>query len=296
MAQFKISKILVKVFYKMSAISNRKVLKKAKDSSIYTPLMNVSYGQNKQQVFDLYHAPKENRKHALLIDVHGGFYVGSSHKYNYPWATIFLDAGYDVALVEYRLNSKKTETKDELEDIASCLRYIFSHKEELHIEDDTKVFITGDSAGGHLALYVAEALNNDTLDLQGCHLDGVLVNCISYDYASYNQGEGMTKGMKRWMMGPHFEDSDYLAKYSPRTYIQDLSFPLFISTCANDFLRVQSLMLKQDYEALQGDITFVDIKDNSKEVQHVHNLTNIEHPASKEVNNAMISFMDNIIA
>ena len=244
------------------------------------------------QCFDCYYGILDLKKNICIIDIHGGFYVGSDKKLNYPFATYFLNRGFDFLSLNYRLNSKTTETKEELEDIATVLNYIFNHKKELHIDNDTSFYLMGDSSGAHLALYVSEALSNGRLKLDSnVFLNGVLLNCPSYDYASYSQSKTLTHGMKRWMLGKKYKDISYLKIFSPKTYIKDLNIPIFISTSKYDFLRNQSLLLIQNLTREQIHYTFKDIDSENKDCGHVHNVVNLELKESIEVNDAMTDFM-----
>jgi len=83
-----------------------------------------------------------------------------------------------------------------------------------------------------------------------------------------------------------------MASMSPRTYIGSYDGPLFVSTCTNDFIRQQSLLLKADCDSLSRPLEFVDISSDDKKVAHVHNVTNLSLPESIQVNAAMAAFMD----
>ena len=65
------------------------------------------------QVLDIYYADKAVRKDAVLIDIHGGFYVAGKRENNRRFASIFLREGYDVVLLEYRLNDGKSRDQSQ---------------------------------------------------------------------------------------------------------------------------------------------------------------------------------------
>lgn len=71
--------------------------------------------------------------------------------------------------------------------------------------------------------------------------------------------------------------------------------PLFVSTCTNDFIRSQSLLIKSDCDSLSRPLEFVDISSDDKKVGHVHNVTDVNLPASREVNARMIEFMNSCL-
>ena len=49
--------------------------------------IGVPYVENgtPAQVVDIYYAPEDMRRNAVLIDIHGGFYVGGNRKNNRAW-------------------------------------------------------------------------------------------------------------------------------------------------------------------------------------------------------------------
>lgn len=245
------------------------------------------------QVLDIYYADKAVRKDAVLIDIHGGFYIAGDRKNNRGFASEFLKGGYDVVLLEYRLNDGKLDVEDELGDCAAALDYLTANADSLGLNKD-RMFITGDSAGGHLALYMAEGTGNEAVPVRPKLFKprGVLLNCPAYNFASFAKMGGFTKDALEWFMGPRYEDAGWLDSVSPRTFINSYTGPLFVSTCTNDFIRSQALLIKSDCEALGRELDFLDIETDDKKVGHVHNVTNQDLPESRTVNGKMLEFMD----
>ena len=245
------------------------------------------------QVLDVYYADESVRKDAVLVDIHGGFYIAGDRRNNRAFASVFLKEGYDVVLLEYRLNDGKRDVYDELSDCAAGLDYLTVHAGELGLNKD-RMFLTGDSAGGHLALYMAEGTRNWTLPVRPKEFKtaGVLLNCPAYDFATFGESESFAKSALEWFIGPRYQDKEWMTSMSPRTHIGSYFGPLLVSTCTNDFIRSQSLILKADCDSLGRSLDFVDIASDDKKVAHVHNVTDLSLPESREVNARMVSFMD----
>ncbi len=262
------------------------------------------------QVLDIYYADNSLRKDAVLVDIHGGFYVAGDRRNNRAFASFFLKEGYDVVLLEYRLNDGKRDVSDELADCAAGLDYLAIHADELGLNKD-RMFLTGDSAGGHLALYMAEGTRNRTLPVRPKEFKtaGVLLNCPAYDFATFGESKSFAKSALEWFIGPRYQDKEWMESMSPRTHIGSYFGPLLVSTCTNDFIRSQSLILKADCDSLgnwggalpedpssrKAPFEFVDIASEDKKVSHVHNVTNLGLPESREVNARMVAFMDSCI-
>ena len=261
--------------------------------------LNVAYVGNgtPAQVVDIYYAPANVRKNAVLIDIHGGFYVAGKRENNRKFASVFLKAGYDVVLLEYRVNDGVTDVEDELRDCAAALVYLTVHAEELGLNTD-RMFLTGDSAGGHLALYMAEGSDDPAVPIRpvAFRTCGVMLNCPAYDFAPFAKSGMFTKNARAWFLGPRYEDDAWMKSISPRTFIGSYTGPLLVSTCTRDFIRSESVLLKSDCDSLARPLTFVDVPSNDKKVGHVHNVTDPDLPESRSVNARMIQFMNECLA
>ena len=247
------------------------------------------------QVLDIYYADKAVRKDAVLIDIHGGFYVAGRRDNNRKFASEFLKAGYDVVLLEYRLNDGKRDVSDELADCAAGLDYLAVHAGELGLNKD-RMFLTGDSAGGHLALYMAEGVENPSMPIRPKVFAsrGVLINCPAYDFATFGEAGSFAKSALAWFIGPRYRNKEWMASMSPRTYIGGFHGPMLVSTCTRDFIRGQSLQIKADCDSLGRPVEFIDIASDDREIGHVHNVIAPALPESQEVNARMIAFMDKL--
>ena len=257
--------------------------------------VGVPYVENGDpaQVLDVYYADPSIRKDAVLVDIHGGFYVAGRRENNRAFASVFLKEGYDVVLLEYRLNDGQRDVSDELADCAAGLDYLVAHAGELGLNKD-KMFLTGDSAGGHLALYMAEGAEDKSLPIHAETFAprGVLINCPAYDFASFGESKSFAESALAWYIGPRYKDTEWMASMSPRTFFSSYHGPLLVSTCTNDFIRSQSLLIKADSDSLGRSLEFVDIASEDKKVSHVHNVTDPILPESREVNARMVAFLN----
>lgn len=251
---------------------------------------------NERHVVDVYYA-KENRKNAVVIEVHGGFYVAGLRQNHRPYASVFLKEGYDVVLVEYRLvDGDSTDVSDQLYDVSSAVDYVTLHAGELGLNAD-RMFIVGTSAGGHLALYVAEGAADESLPVRPMYFKprGVLLNCPAYDFASYNAtGLFYPKAME-WFLGPRYMDEEWMKAMSPRTRLSSYQGPLFVSSSREDFLRSQALLIAEDCGMRARPFYLVFIDSKRKEAGHVHNVSKPDLKESKEVNRKMIAFLDSLV-
>ena len=250
---------------------------------------------NDYHKIDVYYATKK-KKNRCIIDIHGGAYLFGNRLNNYHFAKFFLEKGFDVITVDYIPNINKRGTMDIVNDVATALEYVASHLKELDLENDDFV-MCGDSAGGHLALLFTEMINDDkyrrTVTTRQFNLPvkALLLNCPVYDYLHLGE-DSLLKTGQRYMFGPNYQDKIERALIDPRTHIESLSTPLFLSTCRNDFIRKESLTLHDDLEKNNYSHTFIDIDSSNKKVGHVHNIMDMTLEESKIINNAMIDFVN----
>ncbi|MCR5078675.1 MAG: alpha/beta hydrolase [Bacilli bacterium] len=242
---------------------------------------------------------KEKRNDICLVDIHGGSYIFGMRKNNHYFASKFVKEGFDFICVDYIPNDKKRGTDSMIKDVASCLSFIASHKEELGIEGD-QFALLGDSAGGHMALFMQELSESkkmqETLGFGVGDFSSyaVALNCPVYDYKIAIDSSTLTKGGRRRMFGPDANDFEFADRYSPRTYIDEESAPIFASTFTNDFLRGHPLLMKQELLALKREnFEILDIEENDKNIAHVHNLIAPDLEQSIRVNEAIIAFLLN---
>ncbi len=285
----KLNRPTLKFFQSITAVKY-KIKRKFEPRRKYIRLENIHYGLDSRQVFDLYYTNVEP-KNILLINIHGGFYVGSSRKDNFMLAHYFLRKGIDVALIEYRLNNKNIETKDEMQDVNDAISFIYNNLSLLRLEG-RKIFIMGDSAGGHFALMNALAKCTQTPLLKDDYdIKGVLLNCPAYNYQDYHSYDELSTGLKQWILGKNYKNPQYLATLSCKSYISRLNLPIFVSTSTLDFLRRDCLDLINDLDKYKIKYTFIDIKSNNPFAGHVHNVMRPKLKESLKVNKAMYEFM-----
>lgn len=278
----------------------KKRRKRYPDKNKYRHFLNIPYidDNSTYHTYDVYLADPSNRKHCCFIDIHGGAYILGHHEDNYPFAYVLLEAGYDVVLLDYSPNNGKRDIKDIFKELEANLNHLKSHLDRYDLSND-KFVMTGDSAGGHLSLFLSILMQEKKLQ-EGVDLNisdfapiANVLCCPVYDFAHLGD-TSMSKAATKFMLGPKYLDIDYLSKYSPKDIIQYNKIPVFVSTCTRDFIRNESLTLNKEMEN-KPNYKFVDIKSDDKNVDHVHNIVKIHLKESIEVNKEIIKFVDNLL-
>jgi acetyl esterase/lipase len=100
---------------------------------------------------------------------HGGGWVAGSKEASVLWAVPWLESGFAVVNVHYRLG-RQDRAPAAVEDALCALRWVFANA-ATHGFDPSRIVTTGDSAGGHLALAAAFIPSSAGL-ARGCAIAG----------------------------------------------------------------------------------------------------------------------------
>lgn len=87
-----------------------------------------------------------------LVFYHGGGWIGGTKEAAFMSLMPWLEMGWNVVNVEYR-KARVAEAPAAVEDAICALRYIVTNAKDNNIDID-KIVVSGESAGGHLALAV----------------------------------------------------------------------------------------------------------------------------------------------
>ena len=90
-------------------------------------------------------------------------------------------------------------------------------------------------------------------------------------------------------------DKESRSLISPDKHFISLKTPIFLSTCKLDFLFNESKQLNECLKDYKYQSTYVYINSNKKSITHVHNVVRPNLLESKQVNDAAIDFINEII-
>ncbi|MCG9792332.1 alpha/beta hydrolase fold domain-containing protein [Flavobacterium algicola] len=128
--------------------------------------MNVKYKKTKEEdlYLDIYYPADKlpNKKYPIMLYTHGGGWFNGS-KENITKAPVeapflkLVEQGFAVVSINYRLTKQKSVLmRDCVIDAMDAVRYLSKNSESLGL-DANRVFVLGDSAGGHLAQMITLA-------------------------------------------------------------------------------------------------------------------------------------------
>lgn len=123
--------------------------KAAQQSDVLTLQTDLSYNSEYPNgTLDLY-AVKSDEALPLIVYAHGGYYVGGDKSSLTEYCRTLASYGYVVANLNYQLAPDGQYPTQALQ-VNEAISYLVTHAEAFGI-DVSRIFIGGDSAGGHLA-------------------------------------------------------------------------------------------------------------------------------------------------
>ncbi|MFD1067829.1 alpha/beta hydrolase fold domain-containing protein [Oceanobacillus locisalsi] len=113
-------------------------------------------------LLDVWDTKVNDENRPVIVNIHGGGWVGGDKSDVSSWSKWFNSQGYVVFNVEYSQNGSDMWQK-QISDTHAALNWIVEHADEYQI-DENRINVIGSSAGGHLALLTGYTeLNENSL-------------------------------------------------------------------------------------------------------------------------------------
>ena len=173
-------------------------------SNEYRTIPNVTYhvASNYENKVDLYLPRNATGETPVLMYIHGGGWVGGNKEANVLRLLPYLEMGWAVVNVQYRLG-RIARAPAAVEDCLCALQWVKRHADDYNF-DVSKIVVTGNSAGGHLALTTGMVPKSSGLDLE-CQIQeplgvAAIINWYGItDVGDLIQGHNTKSYAVRWM-------------------------------------------------------------------------------------------------
>ena len=186
-------------------------------------------------MLDLY-AAKGDAALPLIVYAHGGYYVGDDKADFGYYCQTLASKGYVVANINYMLAPEGRYPTQMLQ-VHEAIRFLLSHAEEYRI-DTTKIFIGGDSAGGHLSSQMGLYYTNPVFQariggepaIAKEQLKGVILHCGYYNIDTLRATGFPMIADSVWMMTgeKHYEGTEKAASMNTVAWVTADYPPVFI--------------------------------------------------------------------
>ena len=134
----------------MFSVASADLLEEGVDLSQYSIEKDIPYGSDPKQVFDLYIAPQSDNQEkpdVTIVFSHGGGYYFGDKSYAEEFIQPFLEKGFDVVNINYRLGLGVFAANS---DLASLLRHLVEERDTYRFASDRFVLM-GFSAGAQMS-------------------------------------------------------------------------------------------------------------------------------------------------
>jgi acetyl esterase/lipase len=196
----------------------------AREVSQYLILPDVTYStaNNYEAKLDVYRRRNVTTPQPTLIYIHGGGWTGGSKNGAVNLLVPWLEMGWTIVNVEYRL-ARVSPAPAAVEDCLCALRWVAAHAQNYNI-DTARLVISGESAGGHLALTTGMIPESAGLDRQcpGAPLPKVaaIVNFYGItDVVDLLDGPNLKTYAVAWL-GSAVNRDEIARRLSPLTYVR----------------------------------------------------------------------------
>ena len=193
-------------------------------SNQYQVLPNVTYltASNRDNKVDLYLPRGTDSPAPVLVYIHGGGWVGGSKESSVLRLIPWMEMGWAVVNVQYRLGEVSLAPAA-VEDCLCALRWIIRNASNYNI-DPEHIVVTGNSAGGHLALTTGMVPASAGLDRQCPGSETLSVAAIINWYGITDVGDLLdgpnTKSYAVEWMGSMPNRFEIAERVSPLTYVR----------------------------------------------------------------------------
>jgi acetyl esterase/lipase len=196
----------------------------AKTQVGYRTFPNLTYvtANNYDAKLDMYQARDASTPQPTVIYIHGGGWTGGSKEASILSLLPYFEMGWNVVNVEYRL-ARVSLAPAAVEDCMCALRWVIHNAKQYNV-DINRIVVTGNSAGGHLALTTGMIPAEAGLDRECPGPEALKVAAIVNwygitDVADLLDGDNMKTYAVTWL-GSMPNRVEIAKRVSPLTYVR----------------------------------------------------------------------------
>lgn len=246
-----------------------------------------------EHMLDIFYPENNTKKLPVIIDIHGGGLMMGDKDSNRVYSSVLADRGYIVFCVNYRL-SPDVLYPAMVQDLMKSFKWINEHAEEYN-GDLSKVYVTGDSAGGQLAYYVPLVNTSEKLqELYEVEPSGLEIDALGLVSGMYDMKNGFNAPLISCFFGFDYKNSPYYNYIQPEDALPLGELPpCYVVTAARDFLHASGVYFDEVLTEQGIEHQFRDWGLNaSKGSGHITSVAYPDIEESQKTINEMLAFFE----
>lgn len=290
------AKRIHKAFCSLTGKSDKKRLdKQAVPEGVFTQEYAYINDGNECHTLNVYHAEGVDPNAPVLIDIHGGGWVYGDKDLNRNYDKVLAKKGFTVIAPSYRLAGDEYDYVDQIKDIFAFFNWILVTAEDLHFNTDN-IFLTGDSAGAHLAtLAINCLLSEEAREIFNVHSD-IKINAVTLTCGAFNPTSmakiPVVRSFMKGIIGKGFKKSPYYKYVDIKATLPDSYIPARFITADGDFLKKMVFSTYHLFKEKGFDVELAHIpfKQQKHPLGHVYNILQPYYEESEQTNEDTANF------
>ena len=265
-------------------------------------VQNISYmnDENEDHMLDVYTPADSGKANPVIIEVHGGGYIGGNKEINSEHSEFYAENGFSVVNVNYT-HLPEGNFKTVVQELFTVLNWVEENQEAYNFDLDN-VFMSGDSAGGFFVNLMAAVLTNEEeqqyyeVSPADYEIKGYVLSCPGTDIMALRDGlnEEGPAGFTAKSIGEEIlMDDEIMGHADLYSIINKETFPeVYILTTPTDSL-LYNEAVKYDQILSENNIAHVykEYVGKENEIGHVFNIKNMDYAESIEANQDIVSYL-----
>ena len=248
-------------------------------------------------LLDVYRPSGTDALLPVIINVHGGGLVAGEKEVNTVQSRWFAQQGFAVVNTNYT-RLPDTNYAGMIQNIYDVLHWVEDNAEKLHFDLD-RVYMTGDSGGGHI-VSIAAAVNRSKeletwygVEAPGYRVQKFALTCPMVGTAELVHPKSLAYFIFHFTIGPEiYGDADAMAMANIYTVAEMSDYPpILLLTTSGDTNFYSGVMELDSFLTTEGIVHKLKVYENqSHELYHVFNVDHPEWEESMEANGDIVAF------
>lgn len=277
-------------WWKIVEVADNKRIAALTPTAGITEVTDIAYldGGHRGHLLDVYYPENTEGALPVIIDIHGGGFMYGYKELNKLYNLYLASLGFTVFSISYRL-VPEVRMPDQFRDVNAAFHWIAQHGAQYPCNMDN-VFVTGDSAGGMMALYLPLIEASPALQkIYDLRPSGLHIRALGLVSPATDLRSGIGKLLGKVSYGKGYSKQPYFP-YSSCEGLPDLDKlpPVYMVTSKQDFVRSHTHLLARVLAAHGVEHTVHDWpKTSERKLDHVFCVTHPTWPESKQTSAEM---------